>query len=162
MNLHDFSVKTIDGQALNLGDYTGQAVLLVNVASECGLTPQYAGLEKLHEAYSDSGLVVLGLPCNQFGGQEPGAEPQIKAFCESNYQITFPMTARIEVNGDGADPLYQWLTGSESPFPGDITWNFEKFIVDRDGLIAARFDPKTEPDDPGLKEAIEAALNVEL
>jgi glutathione peroxidase len=162
MNLHEFSITTIDGHALNLGGYAGQAVLLVNVASECGLTPQYAGLEKLHEAYSDAGLVVLGLPCNQFGGQEPGAEPQIKAFCKTNYQITFPMTAKIEVNGDGADPLYKWLTGPESPFPGDITWNFEKFIVDRDGLISARFGPKTDPADPGLKEAIEAALAIEL
>lgn len=162
MNLHEFSVTTIDGQTLNLGDYAGLAVLLVNVASECGLTPQYAGLEELYTTYSDLGLVVLGLPCNQFGAQEPGAEAQIKAFCETNYQTTFPMTAKIEVNGDGADPLYQWLTGNESPFPGDITWNFEKFIVDREGLIAARFDPKTDPADPILKEAIAAALATEL
>ena len=137
-------------------------MLLVNVASECGLTPQYAGLEELYTSYSDLGLVVLGLPCNQFGAQEPGEEAQIKAFCQTNYQTTFPMTAKIEVNGDGADPLYQWLTGTESAFPGDITWNFEKFIIDRDGLIAARFDPKTDPADPILKEAIQAALNVEL
>lgn len=162
MNLHEFSVTTIDGQTLNLGDYAGQAVLLVNVASECGLTPQYAGLEELQKNYSDAGLVVLGLPCNQFGSQEPGIEAQIKAFCETNYQITFPMTAKLEVNGDGADPLYKWLTGSESPFPGDITWNFEKFIIDRDGLISARFDPKTDPADPALKEAIAAALATEL
>jgi glutathione peroxidase len=156
--LHDFEIDALDGGALHLADFAGQAVLLVNVASECGLTPQYAGLEALYGKYQPKGLVVLGLPCNQFGRQEPGNAAQIRAFCQSNYRISFPMTRKIEVNGDDAHPIYRWLTGAESPYPGEIAWNFEKFVIDREGRIAARFPPPTRPDDPALESAIEQAL----
>jgi len=155
-NFHDFSVKTIDGQSKSLKDYTGKPVLLVNVASACGLTPQYAGLEKLFREYSGKGLVVLGLPCNQFGAQEPGSEAEIKQFCSLNYDVSFPLTAKIEVNGAGAHPLYTWLRGETGG--ADIQWNFEKFLIGKDGRIVKRYSPKTQPEDKGLRADIQAAL----
>ena len=155
-NLHDFTVKTIDGQSKSLKEYKGKPVLLVNVASACGLTPQYKGLEQLWRHYKDQGLVVLGLPCNQFGAQEPGSEAEIREFCSLNYDVSFPMTSKIEVNGPGAHPLYSWLRGETGG--GDIQWNFEKFLIGKDGRIVRRYSPKTVPEDKSLKADIQAAL----
>lgn len=155
-----FDAKTIDGADTSLGEYQGKVVLVVNVASKCGLTPQYEGLEALYQKYKDKGLVVLGFPCNQFGGQEPGSEAEIKEFCSSKYDVTFPMFSKIEVNGDGAAPLYKYLT-SQSTQPvgsGDISWNFEKFLIGRDGQLLARFSPRTKPSDAELVSAIEKAM----
>jgi glutathione peroxidase len=156
--LHDFTAKTIDGDERSLREYEGKAVLVVNVASQCGLTPQYAGLEQLHETYS--GLAVLGFPCNQFGAQEPGTEAEIKDFCTTRYGVRFPMFAKIDVNGESAHPLYKWLT-SEPAAPegaGPIKWNFGKFLVGKDGRVLARFAPTVTPDDPELVAAIERAI----
>lgn len=153
---HDFTVTTIDGQPLPLAAYRGRAVLVVNVASECGLTPQYAGLEKLWRAFGGKGLVVLGLPCNQFGGQEPGTEAEIRTFCEARYGVSFPLTRKIEVNGPNRHPLYAWLTAETGG--ADISWNFEKFLVGKDGRVIRRYAPRTVPEDPVLREAIETAL----
>ena len=155
-SFHDFSVKTIDGQQKSLKDYRGKPVLLVNVASACGLTPQYAGLEKLFREYQGKGLVVLGLPCNQFGAQEPGSETEIKQFCSLNYDVSFPLTAKVEVNGTGAHPLYAWLRGETGG--ADIQWNFEKFLISKDGSIIKRYSPKTVPEDKDLRADIQAAL----
>jgi len=155
-SFHDFSVKTIDGQQKSLKDYQGHPVLVVNVASECGLTPQYTGLESLYKHYKDQGLVVLGLPCNQFGAQEPGSETEIKQFCELKYGVDFPLTAKIEVNGPGAHPLYAWLRSESGG--ADIQWNFEKFLIGKDGHIIKRYSPKTVPEDAALKADIKAAL----
>ncbi len=155
-NFHDFSVKRIDGQAQSLKDYQGKAVLVVNVASECGLTPQYAGLETLYKEFKDRGLVVLGLPCNQFGAQEPGTEAQIQQFCSANYGVSFPLTSKIEVNGAGAHPLYGWLR--QETGGADIQWNFEKFLIGKDGKIVKRYGPKTVPEDKGLRGDIDKAL----
>lgn len=155
-NLHDFTVKTIDGQTKSLKEYTGKPVLLVNVASACGLTPQYAGLEKLFREYKDKGLVVLGMPCNQFGAQEPGSEAEIKQFCSLNYDVSFPLTSKIEVNGAGAHPLYSWLRGETGG--ADIQWNFEKFLIGKDGRIVKRYSPKTVPEDKGLRVDIQSVL----
>ena len=157
-NFHDFSVTDIDGNPLALSDYQGKPVLVVNVASKCGLTPQYEGLEKLYREYQDEGLVVLGLPCNQFMGQEPGTEAEIKDFCSTQFDVTFPLTSKLEVNGDNRDPLYAWLAGEGAAFPGDITWNFEKFLIGKGGEVIARFGPKTEPDDNAITSAIESTL----
>ena len=154
--LYDFSVKTIDGQQKPLKEYQGHPVLLVNVASECGLTPQYSGLEKLYKEYKDQGLVVMGLPCNQFGAQEPGSEAQIKQFCEVNYGVDFPLTHKIEVNGAGTHPLYAWLKSSTGG--ADIQWNFEKFLIGKDGRIVKRYSPKTVPEDKALRADIQASL----
>jgi len=154
--LYDFSVKTIDGQQKSLKDYQGHPVLLVNVASECGLTPQYTGLENLYKEYKDRGLVVMGLPCNQFGAQEPGSEAQIKEFCQVNYGVDFPLSSKIEVNGPGAHPLYAWLKSSTGG--GDIQWNFEKFLIDKYGKIVKRYSPKTVPEDKALRADIKASL----
>lgn len=156
-------VRSIDGEPVDLGDYRGKVLLVVNVASECGLTPQYAGLQEMYEKYSDDGLVVLGFPCNQFGKQEPGSEADIKQFCSTKYQVSFPMFSKIEVNGDGAAPLYQHLTSqqTEPVGSGKISWNFEKFLIGRDGKVLARFSPRTGPDDAALVKAIEAALAAE-
>ena len=155
-SFHDFTVKTIDGKQKSLKDFSGQPVLVVNVASECGLTPQYTGLEKLYKEYKDRGLVVLGLPCNQFGAQEPGTEAQIQQFCQVNYGVDFPLTAKVEVNGPGADPLYKWLRSESGG--ADIQWNFEKFLIGKDGKIIQRYSPKTVPEDKGLKSDIQRAL----
>ena len=154
--LYDFSVKTIDGKQKSLKDYQGHPVLLVNVASECGLTPQYEGLENLYKHYKDQGLVVMGLPCNQFGAQEPGSEAQIKEFCQVNYGVDFPLTSKIEVNGPGSHPLYAWLKAATGG--ADIQWNFEKFLIGKDGRSVKRFSPKTVPEDKALRADIQASL----
>jgi glutathione peroxidase len=156
----DFEAKTIDGENQSLRDYQGNVVLVVNVASQCGLTPQYGPLEEVYEQFKDRGFAVLGFPCNQFGAQEPGSESQIKQFCESKFGVTFPMFTKVDVNGAGAHPLYQWLTAepTEPEGPGAIAWNFGKFLIGRDGKVIARFSPKVSPTDPKLTSAIETAL----
>lgn len=160
MTIHQFSAKTIEGQDRSLGDYRGKALLVVNVASRCGLTPQYAGLQKLYEEHRSRGLEVLAFPCNQFGAQEPGTEAEIQAFCSSRYDVTFPLFAKIDVNGAGRSPIYEWLTAQQTApdGPGDVVWNFAKFVIDRDGHVVARFAPPTAPDDPALNDALEKAL----
>jgi len=155
---HDIKLKALDGEELSLTPLKGQVVLVVNVASKCGLTPQYAALEKLYQSYKDRGLSVLGLPCNQFAGQEPGTEAEIQAFCSLNYGVTFPLSSKLEVNGPQRHSLYRLLAGEGAEFPGDITWNFEKFLVGKDGRVLARFSPRTPPDDPAVIQAIEKAL----
>ena len=156
----DFKMKNIDGKDVDLGDYKGKVVLIVNVASECGLTPQYEGLEALYEKYSDKGLVVLGFPANQFGQQEPGTDAEIKEFCSATYDVKFPMFSKIVVKGDGMHPLYQYLTKAANPkLTGDIAWNFEKFLVDRQGNVVSRFAPKVTPDSTDLVKAVEAELD---
>ena len=155
--LSDFTARTIDGTDKPLSDYAGQVVLVVNTASQCGFTPQYAGLERLHQEYGDEGFAVLGFPCNQFGGQEPGTEDEIAAFCETSFGVTFPMFAKIDVNGSDADPLFEWLKSEKGGLLGDrIKWNFTKFLVGRDGQVIERYAPQTDPAD--LAEDIEAAL----
>jgi glutathione peroxidase len=155
-----FKMKSISGQDVNLADYKGKVLLLVNVASECGLTPQYEQLQTMHDKYKDKGFVVLGFPCNQFGRQEPGTEADIAKFCTDNYKVTFPLFAKIEVNGGGAAALYQYLTAVETKpqGKGKISWNFEKFLVGRSGQVVARFAPNTEPDALEVVAAIEAEL----
>jgi glutathione peroxidase len=158
--VHDFTLDTIDGEPRSLGDYRGNVLLLVNVASKCGLTPQYTGLEALHRRFRDRGFRVLGFPCNQFLGQEPGTHEEIKAFCESKYSVTFPLFAKLDVNGPSRAPLYAFLT-SEPAAPeggGDIKWNFGKFLVGKDGSVLARFSPKVEPLADELVSAVETAL----
>jgi glutathione peroxidase len=157
----DQSMKTLGGQDVNLADkYAGKVVLLVNVASKCGFTPQYAQLEALHEKYADRGLAIVGVPCNQFHGQEPGTAEEIAEFCKKNYGVEFDMLAKVDVNGPDACPLYKYLTSSESDpeYAGDITWNFEKFLFNRQGQVVARFAPKVKPDAPEVVQAIEAEL----
>jgi glutathione peroxidase len=158
--LHDFEQPTIDGEPSSLATYKGRVVLAVNVASQCGLTPQYTGLQELHAAYEGRGLSVLGFPCNQFGAQEPGTEAEIKDFCTSRYDVSFPMFKKLDVNGADQHPLYAWLTSepTKPEGPGDIKWNFGKFLIGRDGKVIARFGPTTAPTAPELVEAIEAAL----
>ena len=158
-SLYDVPIKDIDGKETSLAPYKGDVMLLVNVASKCGTTPQYAALEKHYEKYKDQGFVVLAFPCNQFGSQEPGNNSQIKEFCHGTYGVTFPLFDKLEVNGEGRAPLYTQLAGPGSPYPGDIKWNFTKFLVGRDGNIVARFEPKQKPDDPEFVKAIEAALS---
>ncbi|MEJ5238255.1 glutathione peroxidase [Limisphaera sp. VF-2] len=155
---YDLKLVDIDGKETTLGQYRGKVLLIVNVASKCGFTPQYAGLEQLYRKYRDRGLVVLGFPCNQFGNQEPGTPQEIKEFCTTRYQVSFPLFSKIEVNGPGRHPLYQWLAGPDSPYPGDIRWNFTKFLVSRDGRILKRFDSRVAPESEELVQAIEAAL----
>ena len=157
-SVHSIAVKDIDGKETTLKDYKGKVLLVVNVASKCGLTPQYKALEALHQKYKDQGFSVLAFPCNQFGGQEPGSNKQIKEFCAAEYQVTFPLFDKIDVNGSNRHPLYVALAGKDSPFPGDIKWNFGKFLIGRNGQILQRFEPKTAPDAPEVKAAIEAAL----
>src|SRR5215472_16503552 len=152
------TAKDIDGKEVALNSYKGKVLLIVNVASRCGFTPQYTGLEALQEKYKDKGFTVLGFPCNQFGGQEPGSNEEIKQFCSSTYNVTFPLFDKIEVNGPNRHPLYVALAGKDSPFPGDIKWNFSKFLIGRDGKIIKRFEPRTTPDSPEVVSAIEAAL----
>ena len=151
-------LKTIDGTAATLKEHAGKAILIVNVASECGYTPQYAGLETLYQKYKAQGLVVVGMPCNDFGGQEPGTEAEIKAFCATNYQVTFPLYGKVAILGDAKHALYAALTGPQAPEPGEVKWNFEKFLISRDGKIMARFPSGVEPDAAELATAIEAAL----
>lgn len=156
----DFKVKSIDGVAVNLADYEGKVVLIVNVASECGLTPQYNGLQSLYKKYEDKGLVVLGFPCNQFGSQESGSEADIKQFCSTKYKVTFPMFSKVDVNGDQATALYKYLTSQDASPVGDgkISWNFEKFLIGRDGKVINRFSPRVSPSDADLIKAIESEL----
>jgi glutathione peroxidase len=160
-DLLNLPVTTLDGQPTTLGALTaGRAALVVNVASRCGLTPQYGQLEALQQEYADRGFTVLGVPCNQFAGQEPGTAEEISTFCSATYGVTFPMTEKVEVNGDGAAPLYQQLTEAPdaSGEAGPVTWNFEKFLLAADGTVVGRFRPRTEPNAPELRAAIEAAL----
>ena len=156
----DFKVKDIDGKEVNLANFKGKTILVVNVASKCGLTPQYDGLEALYEKYKDKGLVVLGFPANEFGGQEPGTESEIKQFCSSKYNVTFPVFSKIVVKGKDIHPLYQFLTSKETDpkFSGEIGWNFAKFLVNRKGEVIARFDPRVKPDSDEVTKAIEQAL----
>lgn len=161
MSLLDTKIARLDGTPSTLGDITGgQPALLVNVASKCGLTPQYASLEQLHERFAAQGFTVVGLPCNQFGGQEPGSAEEIQEFCSATYGVTFPMTEKIEVNGGDRHPIYTELvqTADATGRDGDITWNFEKFLVDGSGQVVARFSPKTQPDDPAVIAAIESLV----
>ena len=159
MSIFEHPIKTLDGEPSSLAGREGQALLLVNVASRCGLTPQYSGLEQLHETYGERGFSVLGFPCNQFGGQEPGTAEEIATFCSTSYGVSFPMFEKIEVNGPGRHPIYEELTAvaDAEGHDGDIRWNFEKFLVDPQGGVT-RFSPMVAPDDPQLVAAIEAAL----
>jgi len=159
-NLYDYSAKSIDGDDRKLSEFNGQVVLIVNVASECGLTPQYDGLQRLYSRYRDGGLEILGFPCNQFGGQEPGSEAEIQKFCRSNYGVEFPLFEKVEVNGDDRHPLYAWLTGQEvgPDGAGDIAWNFAKFLVARDGTVVARFEPTIEPCSTDITSQIDEEL----
>jgi len=156
--LFDIPLKDIDGKASSLTAYQGKVILIVNVASQCGLTPQYEGIEALYRKYKDKGLVVLGFPCNDFAGQEPGTNAEIKTFCSNKFDVTFPLFDKLHVKGPEQHPLYAALTGKDSPFPGEIQWNFGKFLVGKDGKILKRFEPKTKPDDKAVVEAIDAAL----
>jgi len=156
----DFSAATIKGDVRPLRSYEGSVLLVVNVASKCGLTPQYTGLEKIHEQYADQGFSVVGVPCNQFMGQEPGTHEEIVEFCSTTYGVTFPLMEKIDVNGDDRHALYEVLTATADAdgVDGDIRWNFEKFLVDRDGNVVARFAPQIDPEAPEVISAIEAAL----
>jgi glutathione peroxidase len=161
MTILDAKIARLDGTATTLGEITGgRPALLVNVASRCGLTPQYAGLERLQERYAERGFTVVGLPCNQFLGQEPGSADEIAEFCSATYGVTFPMTEKIEVNGDDRHEIYRSLveTPNEKGEAGDVTWNFEKFLIDGRGDVVARFSPGVEPEDPALVSAVEAQL----
>jgi glutathione peroxidase len=160
MAIYDAEVQALDGSPADLSDFEGKALLIVNVASQCGLTPQYTGLQQLQEQYGDRGFAVLGFPCNQFGAQEPGTSDEIKTFCETNYGVTFPMFSKVEVNGDDRHALYEQLTAFADPEgqAGDIQWNFEKFLISPDGEIVQRFRPMVTPEDPALVGAIEEQL----
>lgn len=159
MSLYEIPLKTLAGDPLSLADYRDRAVLVVNVASRCGLTPQYAGLERLQKEYGDRGFTVVGVPCNQFAGQEPGSAEEIGTFCSATYGVTFPLLEKTEVNGAGRHPLYAELTkvADAEGEAGDVQWNFEKFLIGRDGAVT-RFRPRTEPDAPEIVAAIEAQL----
>lgn len=154
----DFPVPGIQGEPDLLGPLRGRVVLAVNVASRCGYTPQYTGLERLHGELAADGFSVVGFPCNQFGGQEPGTDAEIRDFCSTRYDVSFPLAARLEVNGPGRHPLYAWLTAPGNGHPGDIEWNFEKFLVGRDGKVIARYPSATRPEDKGLLADIATAL----
>src|SRR6266850_801309 len=156
--LQEIPVKDINGKETSLKAYQGKVLLVVNVASHCGFTPQYKGLEAVHEKYKDKGFSILGFPCNDFGAQEPGTNEEIKQFCSSKYSVTFPLFDKLHVKGPEQHPLYAALTGKDSPFPGQIQWNFGKFLIGRDGKILKRFEPKVTPDSPEVTQAIEAAL----
>ena len=154
-SVHDYTLNSIDGQPAPLSAYKGKVLLLVNVASKCGYTPQYTGLEALYQKYKDRGLVVIGFPANNFGAQEPGTNDEIKAFCTRNYNVTFPMYAKVSVKGDDKTPLYQFLTDKTG---GEVKWNFTKFLVDKNGGVVTRFESKVTPESPELTTAIEQAL----
>jgi glutathione peroxidase len=154
-SVHEFTLNSIDGKPAPLPAYQGKVVLIVNVASRCGFTPQYAGLEALYEKYKDRGFVILGFPANNFGGQEPGTNEEIKTFCSTKYNVTFPMYAKISVKGDDKAPLYQFLTDTTG---SEIQWNFTKFLVDKNGKVVARFESKVTPESPEVAGAIEKAL----
>lgn len=155
---YDIAVSRIDGTGDLLGALRGKVALAVNVASRCGLTPQYTGLEALHRELAPEGFTVVGFPCNQFGSQEPGSEAEIAAFCKTTYEVTFPLSAKLDVNGANRHPLYVFLTAPESGTPGDISWNFEKFLIGRDGRVLKRYPPETKPQDRGLMQDIAEAL----
>lgn len=157
-SLKDIPFKTMDGKDTSLNDYKGKVVMLVNVASKCGNTPQYAGLEKLYKEYADKNFVILGFPCNDFGAQEPGSNAEIRQFCSATYQVTFPLMDKVHVKGAEQSPLYNALTGATAKFPGDVKWNFGKFLVDKNGEVVARFEPDVQPNDPQLVSAVNAAL----
>jgi len=158
--MYEFEMKDIEGNPVKLDAYEGKVVMIVNTASKCGLTPQYEGLQALYDKYKDKGFVILGFPANNFMGQEPGTEKEIKEFCTLKYNVSFPMFSKISVKGTDQHPLYTYLTNKESNpgFDGDISWNFEKFLADKNGKVVARFSPKTLPDDPHMVHAIEKAL----
>ena len=160
MNVHDIPLRTLFGEPASLADLGSQTLLIVNVASKCGLTPQYEKLEELQRTYGERGFSVVGFPCNQFGGQEPGSAEEIEEFCSTTYGVTFPLFEKLEVNGPGRHPLYAELTAVADPDgeAGDIQWNFEKFVVAPDGSVVSRFRPRTQPDAPEVVSAIEAQL----
>ncbi len=160
MGLYDITINTLAGEPSSLGEYRGKALLIVNVASKCGLTPQYAGLERLHNNYKDRGFSVLGFPCNQFLGQEPGTPEEIQAFCSATYGVSFPLFEKIDVNGEGRHPIYDELSmvPDADGEAGDIKWNFEKFLISSQGEVVARFRPQLEPEDPIIIDAVEAQL----
>jgi glutathione peroxidase len=161
-DLYDIPLKSLSGEETSLAAHRGKAVLVVNVASKCGLTPQYEGLEKLHEQYADRGFAVVGFPCNQFGGQEPGSSEEIQEFCSTTYGVTFPLFEKIDVNGEARHPVYDVLTQvkDDEGHDGDIRWNFEKFLLSPDGEVVARFSPMVKPEDEKLVSAIESQLPV--
>lgn len=155
-----FTMKSLDGKNVPLSKYQGKVVLIVNVASECGLTPQYEQLQALHKQYASQGLAVIGVPCNQFGMQEPGSSDEIQQFCQQNYGVSFDLMAKVDVNGQNAAELFQYLKKADTKpkGPGEISWNFEKFVLNRQGEVVARFDPQTEPTDPALVKVLETEL----
>jgi len=157
-SLAEIPLKTIDGTDASLKDYAGKVVLIVNVASKCGNTPQYAELETLYQKYSPQGFVVLGFPCNDFGAQEPGTNEQIKEFCSLKYKVTFPMFDKVHVKGPEQSPLYAALSGPDAKLPGDVKWNFGKFLIGKNGEVIARFEPGMKPENPEIVSAIETAL----
>lgn len=159
-SIYDFTVNDIGGKPVKLSQFKGKVILIVNVASKCGFTPQYEGLQKLYSEYADKGLLILGFPANNFGGQEPGTNSEIKEFCTTKYSVTFPMFSKISVKGTDIHPLYQYLTSKETDpdFAGDITWNFNKFLIDASGKIVARFDSKDKPESEKVVNAIQLAL----
>ena len=156
--LQDIPLKDINGKDTSLKKYAGKVLPIVNVASKCGYTPQYESLEAVHEKYKGKGFAVLGFPCNDFGKQEPGSNEEIKQFCSTKYNVTFPLFDKLHVKGPEQHPLYTALSGEESPFPGDVKWNFGKFLIGRDGKIVKRFDSAAKPDSPQVTQAIESAL----
>lgn len=157
-SIYDIKLMTLDGKDTTLSAYKGKVLLIVNVASKCGFTKQYTGLEATYQKYKARGFVVLGFPCNQFGGQEPGSNEEIKQFCSSKFNVTFPLFNKMDVNGDKRHSLYDALTGKDSPFPGDIKWNFTKFLIAKDGKILKRYESATTPESPEVTEAIDAAI----
>jgi len=158
-SVYEFTLPSIDGEPTSLANYKGKVILLVNVASRCGFTPQYSALESIYEKYKDQGFVILGFPANNFGGQEPGTNAEIKNFCSTKYNVSFPMFAKVSVKGDDCTPLYQYLTRTANPsLTGDIKWNFTKFLVDRNGNVVARFESPVKPDSPEVTAAIEKYL----
>ena len=160
MSIYDVQIGSLQGQAIDLAGLKGKAVLVVNVASKCGLTPQYSGLEQLQQRYGDRGFTVLGVPCNQFAGQEPGSPEEIEAFCSTTYGVSFPMTEKVDVNGQRRHPLYQQLADQQDAdgTAGDVQWNFEKFLVSPDGEVVGRFRPTADPESEQVTTAIEAVL----
>ena len=156
--IYDFKANSLDGKEVSMRAFEGQVLLIVNTASKCGFTPQYRGLEDLHRDLSPRGFSVLGFPCNQFGAQEPGQASEIQEFCSTHYDVTFPLSAKLEVNGAGRHPLYAWLTSPDNGYGGDIEWNFEKFLIGRDGRVLGRYPSGTTPEDKGLLADIAEAL----
>jgi glutathione peroxidase len=157
-SIYSYKINTLEGKSSSLGDYKGKVVLLVNVASKCGYTPQYKALQALQDKYASKGFTVVGVPCNDFGAQEPGSSEEIRKFCTDNYNVSFPLTEKVHVKGPEQHPLYARLTGQSAEFPGDIKWNFSKFLVGRDGKILKRFESAVKPESPEMTQAIESAL----